>query len=130
MKIGVTATQSGLTSRQRKLFREQIVGATELHHGDCIGGDEELHCIAKELGLRIVIHPPKVIDKRAFCTFDEISRPLDYLDRNKNIVLDTDILLGFPRSNREELRSGTWSTIRFARKLGRKYLVILPYEPN
>ncbi len=132
MIIGVTATQQGLTDRQKYLVREELLalGATELHHGDCTGGDADIHAIAVELDLYIVIHPPRNESKRAFCDAHETRRALDYLDRNKNIVLESDKLLGCPRYNREELRSGTWSTIRFARKIGTPYLVILPVQPK
>lgn len=132
MIIGVTATQQGLTDRQKRLVREELIalGATELHHGDCIGGDADIHQIAVELDLYIIIHPPRNESKRAFCEAHETRRALEYLDRNKNIVLESNFLIGCPRYNREELRSGTWSTIRFARRIAKDYVVILPIQPK
>lgn len=132
MRVGITATQKGLTERQRILVRHQlkILNCTELHHGDCIGGDEEIHNIAVEMGIPIVIHPPIKTNKRAFCIpYAKIEIPYDYLVRNRHIVDATEYLLGCPDTNKERLRSGTWSTLRYGRSIGRPLLVLGPY-PN
>jgi hypothetical protein len=50
----------------------------------------------------------------------------DYLPRNKNIVRATASLIATPFEFVEILRSGTWSTVRFARKLGKPVFLILP----
>ena len=49
-----------------------------------------------------------------------------YLDRNKDIVLETQTLVATPAETTEQLRSGTWSTVRYARKLKRPAVLILP----
>lgn len=117
MKVGVTATQEGATDQQLREFRLLLIqlGATELHHGDCVGGDAQAHAIARDLGLKVVIHPPKNPKLRAFCEGDEVRREKDYIPRNHDIVDETDILIGMPKGP-EVLRSGTWSTIRYAIK--------------
>lgn len=101
-------------------------GACELHHGDCIEADAEAHEIARALGWHIVGHPPTNPHKRAFCQFDEARPPAPYLVRNRHIVNETTALLATPRSFAEVIRSGTWATIRYARKLGRPVIVIYP----
>lgn len=127
VKVGITATQLGANESQLAQLRKvlQLFGATELHHGDCIGGDEQAHKIAKQLGLRVVIHPPKNPNKRAFCDGDEILGEEDYLKRNRNIVDQTDCLIAMPKGP-EVLRSGTWSTVRYSRKKGKKRVIIYP----
>jgi predicted Rossmann fold nucleotide-binding protein DprA/Smf involved in DNA uptake len=50
-----------------------------------------------------------------------------YLDRNKDIVRVSIGLIAAPKTNKEEQRSGTWSTVRYATKTG-KPLIILPRE--
>jgi hypothetical protein len=99
-----------------------------LHHGDCVGWDAQCHYIARELAVDIIIHPPDRDDYRAFCEDANFwHKPKPYLMRNRDIVRDTSILLGLPRTMHEEKRnSGTWYTIRHARKLVRKVIVILP----
>lgn len=47
------------------------------------------------------------------------------LVRNKDIVESTDVLLACPKGP-EELRSGTWSTVRLARKQGKRVVIFWP----
>jgi hypothetical protein len=44
--------------------------------------------------------------------------PGGYMKRNDVLVAHADVLLAFPKTPQEELRSGTWATIRRARKAG------------
>jgi hypothetical protein len=55
-----------------------------------------------------------------------VHEPKPYRVRNRDIVRDTETLIATPSEPVELLRSGTWSTVRFARKLGRAVWVILP----
>lgn len=107
------------------LVKLQREGAVEFHHGDCVGSDAYAHAVAIDLGLRVIIHPPIVDKFRAFCqgAADELP-PENYMVRNQSIVLDSGTLLATPRSDVED-GSGSWSTIRFARRLGRPVAVIL-----
>ena len=125
--VGFTGTQIGMSDNQKFHLRTILIGATEFHHGDCIGADEEADAIARDLGIRIVIHPPLDPKKRAFCyqPGDTIRRERPYLVRNRHIVHDTDELVAAPKdANNEELRSGTWSTIREARRTGKKVTIL------
>ena len=102
----------------------------EFHHGDCIGADAEAHDIARALGYRIVMHPPINQSQRAFKSGDEERELLPYLDRNRRIVTETDALIAAPGENIERLRSGTWSTVRYARRVGRSIYVVFPDGTN
>ncbi len=128
MRIGFTGTQTGMTAAQKWQLGELLAGAAiELHHGDCVGADCEAHTIALAHGRRIVIHPPDNPTKRAWCqqaSFIMDGKP--YLKRNRNIIEATNRLIAAPKSKAEELRSGTWSTVRFARKLRRPILILFP----
>lgn len=42
----------------------------------------------------------------------------DYMERNDVVALHVDVLLAFPADAEEELRSGTWATVRRVRKRG------------
>lgn len=102
----------------------------EVHHGDCLGADAEFHdaVVAGVAGCcRIVIHPPLDGKQRAFCsTLDvrvETVYPARFLDRNHDIVRASERLLACPR-DKEALRSGTWATVRYARKLGKAITII------
>ncbi len=48
-----------------------------------------------------------------------------YMARNQAIADDCDILLAFPQTADEQWRSGTWATVRKARKAN-KEVIILP----
>jgi hypothetical protein len=119
MKIGFTGTRQGMTPYQksRVLYLFHLYGLTEFHHGDCVGADAEAHVIAEGIiGCeRIVIHPPKISDLRAFCDAAKILPTKDYTKRNRDIVDSVDIMIATPKSRKEQQRGlGTWSTIRYS----------------
>lgn len=116
-----------MTDKQKLRVRELLMkGFSEFQHGDCYGADEQAFAIAKHLGLRTVAHPPSDPRKRAFTDSDETRECKPYLQRNTDIVRDTDFLIATPKEPHEILRSGTWSTIRRAIKLGKLFEVIPP----
>jgi len=119
MRIGLTGTQVGMNEQQLDALwvMLQEMEVSEFHHGDCIGADEQAHSIARRLGIKIIIHPPDISDKRAFCIgyMRQISRK-PYLERNQCIVDMTEQLIAAPASNIEQVRSGTWYTVRYARR--------------
>lgn len=128
-RVGFSGSQSGMSSEQiyavDRLLDDDIL--TELaHHGDCIGSDADFHRIAGLQGLKTHGHPPKNPSKRAWCKFDGIEGEKEYLDRNKDIVNFSDWMIACPPHYEEELRSGTWSTIRYARKIGRQGFIVWP----
>src|SRR5688572_8508535 len=129
MKIGFTGTQIGMTQAQKKAVTEFLKSSKpeEVHHGDCIGADEDFHNICLYLDIPVVIHPPVKDSKRAFCkNYKEIRKSKEYLERNHDIVDETDCLIACPKSEKEELRSGTWATIRYARFVNRNETIIYP----
>jgi len=143
VKVGFTGTQEGMTSLQKKSFlsvwqmiEDEIGPIHEFHHGDCFGADFEAHGMARNafshVGVGVVvIHPPNVNIKRAFCSnyfIDnvKIEKPLPYLERNTEIVKACDVLIATPKEREEVLRSGTWATIRRVRKYNKKLAVIFP----
>lgn len=116
--LGVTASRWGLSKAQKLTIIQFIhrYPIEELHHGDCVGGDEELHNLIRKLvpAARIVVHPPLDEKLRAFCRGDRVLPQRPYLQRNRDIVHSVDRLVGFPSGDREKPRSGTWYTIRYA----------------
>ena len=128
--LGVTGTSEPITDAQRRQlfpvlrsFRDQ--GFDWMRNGDCINADHELARVWRQMGGKVFGHPPLSPVKRAFFNFDEWSIERGYLDRNRDIVYGSEELLGVP-SGPEKVRSGTWSTIRLARSLGRKITLIWP----
>lgn len=133
MIFGFTGTQKGMTRQQQDRLVALLVDygfrdgqQDEFHHGDCVGADAEAHDIAEQMGLFLVVHPPLNGSKRAFKKGHIVRAPLTYLCRNREIVRACDMLLAAPFEFHEQLHSGTWSTIRYALKSRRTYVVIRP----
>jgi hypothetical protein len=130
MKVGVTGTREGATEYQLYELRRilQELKGTEFHHGDCKGVDEQAAAIAKELGYKIVCHPPEKNYLRAYFPYDEAREPAGYLKRDRAIVDSVDILLVVPLHEEWQSKGGTWYTHDYAKKLGRVYNIIWPKE--
>ncbi len=134
MNVGFTGTQRGMRQTQIDSFVKTIslLEITEFRHGDCLGADHEAHGLVllhTNIGVSIYIHPPVNGSKRAFCLASprvRILMPKDYLARNKDIVDSTDFLIATPGEGGEVLRSGTWSTVRYARKKNKQGRIITP----
>ena len=100
----------------------------EFHHGDCVGADSNAYNIIRHIipTCPIHIHPPEKEKTRAFCDgYSVIHEPKPYIERDKDIVDAVDVLVATPRGSNEELRSGTWATIRYARKKGTVRVIII-----
>lgn len=132
MKIGFTGSREGMTHSQYSTFinvMETLVkaGFRELAHGKCIGSDMGAHAVAANLKMQIVAHPPT--DKKLIgepigdYEYAEMD-PKPYLVRNKNIVDGCYILVATPLDLKETQRSGTWSTVRYARRKKKRILII------
>ena len=128
MHIGFTGTRRGMTAAQEAVLRTILAsfGAAVLHHGDCIGADAQAHDVATSLGLEVVVHPPDIDTQRAWKTASMMREPKPYLVRNKDIVRQTEMLIAASAEAEEQHRSGTWSTVRYARRSGRAIYVIGP----
>jgi hypothetical protein len=129
-RIGFTGSRNGLTPEQGNALRalfQTFPEDCELHHGDCIGADASAHVAAQARGWRTISHPATgVPDLQAHMLADERRPPRPPLDRNLDIVEETDQLVACPRAEREEIRSGTWQTVRAARKRKRPITLVWP----
>ena len=133
-RLGFTGTsQRSFTPGQTAAFTNWFSdhpAILEIHHGDCVGMDASFHDAVRGCapGVRIVIRPPTDPKKRAFCRGPGVSTlpPKPYLDRNKDIAEASDFLLAAPSGFTEVLRSGTWATVRAARRLGKPVWVLWP----
>ena len=129
MRLGFTGTQIGCTHMQFAALTELLMTTLrhndEFHHGDCVGADEQAHGIARLCGAVIHIHPPTNATKRAHCDGNVIWPPRPYLDRNQDVVMRTERMIACPKGP-EERRSGTGSTVRYARRHGRPVTIVWP----
>lgn len=146
MKIGVTGSRNGATPRQisrlaivLKNYIYNNIGPyyrpqaepIELHHGCCYGVDEITAYLAHMMGYQVFGHPPtnpSYVSTLAINSSHTMYPAKEYLDRNKDIVEITDVLIVVP-DGPEHLRSGTWSTKRYADRLGKLHILIPAIEP-
>lgn len=139
-RIGFTGTRRGMSELQLQRCKKFLTrfkkrfDNVEVHHGDCFGADSDFHDLCVNVfrdapeRLRIVVHPPSNPTFRAYKTFEnQIVQPsFDYLVRNKNIVDSVEYMIATPLEEFEKLRSGTWSTVRYARRNKKKLKVVYP----
>ena len=129
-KVGFTGTHKGAHATQLAAVKEKLKslkeeGFDEFHHGACIGADEQAAKIAKELGFRVVAHPGLAKDptnmmyRTEWTGSDEVLEAKPFIERDHNIVNATEVMLATPLTHGEITRSGTWTTVRYAKKQGR-----------
>lgn len=125
--LGFTGTRRGMTEAQRKALWAVIEGqsAERFRHGACLGADHQANTIAKALGLKTEAHPCTNERWRYHGPFDYCHDPKPPLERNRDIVDACELLIAAPHGP-EEQRSGTWSTIRYARRIGREVMIVWP----
>jgi hypothetical protein len=127
IKIGFTGNRYGLRPDQ-KIQIEALLDKYKnitVSHGDCVGSDTDFHILCvdykkahPEKTIQVHIYPPDNPHLRAFNKGDVVMEEKPYLHRNMNIIKNSSLLIACPvDKNKEELRSGTWSTIRQARKI-------------
>lgn len=128
MICGFTGTSKhDMAPRQLKAVRQLLWKIDVLHLGDCIHADAQAHDEAVALGIKTIAHPPTEGRKRACLEYDEVRQPKPYLDRNRDIAFESvDGLIAAPSGWVEEQRSGTWATVRYARKLRRHIWIVRP----
>lgn len=116
--VAFTGTRKGMTPKQLKSFRWLLkkLDASTLVHGDCVGADEQAGDIAASLGMTVHLRP-STSKTRAFSKVGTIvAAPKPPLERNPDIVDDGNCVVACPGRMNEELRSGTWAAVRYARK--------------
>jgi hypothetical protein len=132
MRIGFTGTRKGMTDAQRKtvaaLLRQQEPEVA--FHGDCVGADAEFHALCRALEPAPVINIRPGCERgdprRAGCAGDVTATVRPFLQRNRDIVDACQMLIVAPGEDVEHKRSGTWSTYRYAKTVGRELVVVFP----
>lgn len=130
--VGFTGTRTGMTRHQHDTVTtllERLSQTNAVTHGDCLGADAEFDAIAAKLGIIRIARPGR--DKhgespyRAYCDAEIVAPTLTYQGRNRVIVATSYLLIACPKGEME-LRSGTWSTIRYAESRNSPVALIRP----
>lgn len=140
MKIGFTGTRSGMSDRQKENLTKYLKIARNHScnypspdlisiDGGCVGADYEFHQISKSLGYTSICYPgysqkdPNNLSCRAdLSNYDKIEKENTFFARNRKIVEDCDLLIGAPYDNSQN--GGTWYTIHYAKKIGKKFIIL------
>lgn len=132
LNIGFTGTRKGTTKDQFAKLISFLDGLDFIaHHGDCEGADEDFDVICYDLGMKRKLYPSTSKTRR----WSEVHRPelcevvqpaKPPMERNPDIVDPSDVMLACPSLMEEELRSGTWATVRYARKNNKPLVVFWP----
>lgn len=125
--LGFTGTRSGMTAQQKSAVTEIVKMKSPIFvvHGDCEGADTDFHNICLPLfpiRIRPCNHKSRAWNEGA-SDMREVKGPLE---RNKDIVRDATLLIATPPTHEEIKRSGTWHTIRYARKTNVPRVIVWP----
>jgi len=130
MIIAFTGTQNGMSDRQKRTLRGIMNFFSEdtnliFLHGDCVGADADAHAIVNEFAIDIELFPCDIKEKRAWCKGAKLTHArIPPLKRNDIMAKRCDLLIAAPKSLHEEIRSGTWATIRYARKYDKSIIIL------
>lgn len=127
--MGITGTRTTLPWDQLMMLKYvlDVVSPEYIRHGDCTGADLMAHTEALSRGIKCIIHPPEEDRYRAYAQGAWLmNEPKPYLQRNKDIVSRSDLLVALPMTMEEERRSGTWSTVRVARHKEMPIYIVYP----
>ena len=141
MRIGFTGTRFGMTIEQEQCIINAVASVKsegnlghglkrlEFHHGVCVGSDEKFHKIVVKAGFgdNIIKHPPindYLMSKT--CIEGIFLEPKPFLERDDDVIKAVEIMLATPHEEYEIMRSGTWATIRHARKKKKPIFIIFP----
>lgn len=136
MRIGFTGTRDLHTSEQARIDAvvAKVSPGSCVVTGACLGVDAYVARAAKNAGLTVWTIVPgdwKLVDPAWYhwCDFfEEMPAKSTYKARNLRIVEMSDALVGFPRWRETDPKSrgsGTWQTVRMARKRGMQVTVEL-----
>ena len=139
MTLGIDEVHWGCTGSSTIVTHAQVSMAmkwvaqnawpTWAHHGDCIYGDVAWHHIFRVTRTVLIgVHPPVNPIKRAWCVGDKNYVEAEYLTRNRMIVdmiTPGGWLVAMPEGPEKD-RSGTWYTIRYARRSKKPVLIFWP----
>lgn len=144
MILGFTGTRQSMTDEQRHALPTALPFIPDhVLHGGAVGADTEFDAWLQTMWrvqpslmnviLHIEIYPSntarhdywnwKYDNEKQWLTIHPAMQPLA---RNFRIAQRCDQLLACPFQKNEQVRGGTWATVRYARKAGKPVTLLLP----
>ena len=132
--IGFTGTRGGLRTVQSDNLLRELVALREkadvMDNGCCEGSDRIAWSMWRDLGGRFRLRPGDRDQwdwaQQACRREDELFAPVGYMERNE-LIARNPVVVATPAEDAEMQRSGTWATIRRARR-AESYLILI--SPN
>ena len=125
--VGFTGTQRGMTNEQSINVYELVkrLRPMMVHHGGCVGADISFDDICFRLKIECTIHPSNIKSKQgAWHNLTFLRDEHHPIERNHDIVDECFLLVATPKSKNEEVRSGTWATVRYAMCSGKTVIIV------
>ena len=119
-KVTFTGTRNGMNITQLETVEQFLKWANPqaLLHGGCKGADEQVHILALQLGVPVIVYPSNDKDwQGCFEGAKLVKEPAPPLERNRAMLKRSRLLIAAPAELVEQKRGGTWYTMRYAQKL-------------
>lgn len=132
MILAFTGTRRGVSPAQREALPSVLATLPErVLHGGAEGADTQFNDFIRHAGMfdeNIDVYPTRETIEfwRSYQPRSVIHEPVQPLVRNRLMAHRCDRLLGCPASADEQLRSGTWATVRYARAARKPITIIAP----
>lgn len=134
MIIGFTGTREGATTEQIDTLKFVLSSISTTYtiqlglHGGAKGADAQFWDVLLDKKIEFDEYSayPSKDSFSAGKLNRKIHKPKLPLSRNKDIVNDSNIMIAMPFQPEEQFRGGTWSTIRYCRKISHPLYVIYP----
>lgn len=133
--VGFTGTRAGCTKAQhaamaKVLFEQSRMSFARLDHGCCDGADREAHAVWRRHRGVVRFRPGNRFQYEwavEHCQdMESVFGVMPYLERNRLIADECAVLVACPAEMVEVMRSGTWATIRAARRVNRAIYLVRP----
>lgn len=144
--LGITATRKGIRFAQAEAFKKIFLSIlpTQLHHGACVGGDEDAVLCADQIWrddkvafpIIIVAHPGKSASDSgserpnrseiSIANSNIVFPEKGYFARNRDIVNASTVMIAFPPCKPMPKSGGTTYTYNYAIKQGKPTWIAWP----
>jgi hypothetical protein len=97
-----------------------------LHHGDCVGADEDFGVIARAFGAVVETHPGPTPGMRAHGGADRTHPVEGNFKRNRRIVDVSAAMIATPFEPTHRDHGGTWYTVDYTLRQKKPLALVLP----
>lgn len=125
MTVSFTGTRKGMSQSQERQLHyllsilaaavsyDQTLGSLSFRHGGAKGADLQADAIAEQW-----------IPRKYIRAFPPPPGESPLIRDKRDIAMPCHLLIAAPHTDTEELRSGTWATVRYARAAGKPVIML------